>query len=250
MPSRPTTTILAITQAALLDLRRRRDPAVLALFAILLLLFISAARLVGIETPAEGTLLLNLSLTLTVSLAHILALVVAARQLPEDEEQRTLHTLLARPIRRTDLLLGKWLAASLAGLLTLFILFLPAWGLAPRLEFYHPATLSQGALLQIPALLLTAALGVTGSLYLPRPLNLMLTGGWIFASPLILRWTDNLPLLYLLPAPNHLNLTLRYTDGIAPLTAPELLILLAAATLWLTSTLSLAAHRFARRALS
>jgi len=241
--------ILLIARAAGLEMLRRRDLAVLGLFAIILLGFLAIARAVGFDNPATGTLVLNLSLTLVAALAQVMALVTAARQMPDEFENRTIYPLLARPVHRVDILVGKWLAATVTGIGVVTVLGLPAWLLVPRLEPYHAETLMQLAILQPAAVAVVAAGGLASTLLLPRLPALFAAATILFGSGHLLRVARGWRLLYILPDPGRLNLVLRYTDGAAPLPAAAFGWLLIYAALWTVLLLGAAGFLFQRRSL-
>ena len=239
--------ISIVARGALLEMSRRKDLAILGLFMGIFLLLIALSRFVGFDNPATGTFLLNLSLTLIVGLSHLVTLTMAARQLPDELERRTLYPLMARPVRRADILTGKWAACVLTGLLTFTALTLLTVILVPRLETYAAGTLAQLFLLQFPAIALTAALGIAFSIFFPRLLGLFLAATLVFGAGQLLRFSGSLPLLHLLPDPGRLNLVLRYTDGIAPLAANDFLLAFLYASLWTGVLLTAACQRFERR---
>lgn len=241
--------IIAIARAALIDASRRKDAAVMGIFGVCFLLFLVAARFVGIEDAATGTFLLNLSLTTVTGLSHLLTCIIAARQLPDEFENRTLYPLLARPLHRSDVLLGKWSAAVLMGLLAFVVLLIPVFLLAPRMESYNTGTLLQLLTLQPAALMLTAAIPMLCALFLPRGLALFSALLWIFGAGMLPRLISAIPRWRWLPDPGHFNLVLRYTDGIHPLPPHEWIFLLLAALLWTVGLLALATRIFQRRAL-
>jgi ABC-type transport system involved in multi-copper enzyme maturation permease subunit len=241
--------LMPMVRATLIESIRRKDLAVVAIFAVLLLAFLGAARWVGLERPASGTFLLNLSLTLALYGAQLVTVLVAARQFPEEIEHRTLYPLLARPIRRRQMVLAKWAACSCMGIGLAAVLVLPVLLLVPKLEPYSLHTLFQLLGLQPFALMTSAAIAMALSLLLPRGLALAAALGVVFGADLILRLGARLPVVHLLPDPMRLNLTLRYTDGIGPLPAAGLLSLMLAAGLWTLAMLLLADYRFTRRAL-
>lgn len=243
------TTILPIVRAMAIEALRRRDFVVVALFMSLLFAFLLAARWVGLERPASGTFLLNLSLTLVVATTHLITLLIAARQFPSELEQRTLYPLLARPIHRHDVIIGKWMASALMGIGLFILLAVPVMLIVPKLEFYDNRTLAQLLLLQIPALTTTAAIPIACSLLMPRALATSLSLVIVFGMNWLPAFSNRLPVLHLLPNPGRLNLVIRYTDGIAPLTPTQAGALFFAGMLWTGATLLIAVHRFERRVL-
>jgi ABC-type transport system involved in multi-copper enzyme maturation permease subunit len=239
--------VLVIARASWLELVRRKDLAVAGMFLMGLLLLLGAARLVGFEHAAAGTLLLNLSLTVVTAMAQIMTLVMAARQFPEELEQRTLHPLLARPVRRAEVVLGKWAACALAGLAIFALMNACVLPLTPRMEDYHTATLAQHLLLQVPALTTIAALSLMLTLLWPKGIAVLVASLLTFGIGPVLRRLDGAWLGMLWPDPGRLNLILRYTDGIGPLPALDATLLLLSGFLWTLGLLWAAITLFNQR---
>ena len=240
---------LAIGAGACLEIRRRGGLSAAALLAAAFAAALSAARLVGFENPAAATFALDLGITLSGFLALLAALVLASRQLPDEIERRTLHPMLARPVLRSEVLLGKWGAAVFSALALFAATILPVFLLVPRLEPCSRATLLQGLALFPLSVAFVAALGVAFSLWLPRAPGLLVAAAFAFGSSALVRLGASFPLLRALPAPSRLNLALRYTDGIGPLPASEFFLLAAYALLWIFLLLRGAARSFERRSL-
>jgi len=238
-----------IARFALLELLRRKDLAVLGLFAGISLVFLGLARIVGFETPSAATFTLNLSLTLITGLAQLMTLLMAARQIPDELERRTLFPLLARPVSRADILLGKTLAAWGTGLVVYFSLLLPVLVLVPRLESFAAGTFWQMIALIPPGLAVTAAMGMCLSMLVPKGMAIVLGGVLLFGAASMGSWRWAGRLLHLLPVPGKLDLTLRYTDGALPLAGGSLMLSLVYALIWTVLLLGLSIRLFSRRAL-
>ncbi len=241
------THLYAIGRGAVLEMLRRKDLAVLGLFMTVYLLFLAAARFVGLETPAAGTFLLNLSLTLITLLAHVLTLLMAARQLPDELERRTLYPLMARPVQRAEILLGKGLASWGVGVSVFTVLLIPTLLLVPRMEPYMLSTLLQTLLLQPVALAMTASIALCLSLLFPRVLAVFLSGLLVFAAGMLVRFPLLAGTARWLPDPGRLNLVLRYTDGIGPLPAADFLSLAVSGLLWSLLLMTAACRVFQER---
>lgn len=154
----------ALAQAAVLESVRRKD---LYVAMILSVLMIAAATLVG-RFGVSGLEIFLKSVTLTVInlLSTILAVVFAARQMPEEMSRRTIYPLLARPISRTDLILGKFFGASILAALGLAVFGVIGWG-ALTLYGLHPGAIFwQYLLLRLFVLVLLCALTVTLSVFM------------------------------------------------------------------------------------
>src|SRR5436853_144609 len=99
--------VSAVAALAILDALRRKD---LYVMAILCGLMIAAGRvfaavgLWGLETVIKDITFGAVSLC-----SIMLCILLAARQVPEEISRRTLYPLLARPIGRGEMLIGKFL---------------------------------------------------------------------------------------------------------------------------------------------
>jgi ABC-type transport system involved in multi-copper enzyme maturation permease subunit len=238
------------SRGVLLELWRRQDAWILLLLMLVFSLIAIGARLTGIHTPAAGTFMLNLGITLAGFFAHLLTILIAVRQFPDEIENRTLYPLLAKPIQRDTLVLGKWFACSLGGLGVFVLFFLIAWFASPHLETYKTTTLLQHLALQSFSIAAAAALALAAGLALPRGLSLTTTLALVFFGERLFQFlVTRSPLAHLLPRFGILNLATRYTDGV-PAPAPvEFLALLLYALLWTTLGLTLTRSLFQRRPL-
>ena len=249
-----------IGRGVFIELIRRKDVYVLLFLMMVFLIGVSAIRMVGIEQAATGTFLLNLGMSLAFYAAHILTLLLMARQIPDEMEHRTLYPLLAKPVERDVLLLAKWLACAVCGAGVLGVLMLLGWLPVPRLEVYHPGTGAQMLTLLPVSLALLAGITLCLSLLVPQGVTLVISGGLFFAGPHLLAlvrrvaadqavWQPAVWLSGYLPDFGKLNLITRYTDGIAPLGMGEFTGLLAYGALFTALSLALSAALFRRRPL-
>lgn len=251
--------MILVARAVFMELARKRDLHIVGLLFGLFIAGALVARLIGIDKPSVGTFLLNLGLSLAYWCAHLLTLLLAVGQLPGEIENRTLYPLLAKPVSRTTVLLGKWIACSLAGCGLFLVLGLATWSSAPKLESYEPALLLQMLLLIPFSTALLAALAILCSLVWTRGVSIVLLGVLLFAghhitgfltrsAPAAVRGLIGRLLLYL-PDFSKLDLITRYTDGIGPVSAAQFSGLVLYASLLLAVSLLLAAGLFARRPL-
>jgi len=114
-----------LTWATLVETVRRKDLYVvwmLALFGLAGGNFLASAGVRGVET-----FLRDVTLTVVNFLSIAICIWLAARQIPEELSRRTLFPLLARPVRRFDVLLGKFLAVWLLSCGALLVLGGIAW---------------------------------------------------------------------------------------------------------------------------
>lgn len=91
------------------EMLRRKDIYVLLILLAALLFSLLSVDIFGLKGVAAYVK--DLGLSFTWLFAWILAVLVGARQLPAEERQGTIFTLLSKPITRAELVVGKWLGA-------------------------------------------------------------------------------------------------------------------------------------------
>src|SRR5437764_15327290 len=108
--------IWAVAGVAVKELYRRKDFYVLFIITILICLIMASVNVFNDNQVVRY--LKELALLLIWISSLIIAITTTARQIPAEKEQRTLLPLLAKPLTRTQLLLGKflgcWVACGLA----------------------------------------------------------------------------------------------------------------------------------------
>ncbi len=249
-----------VARGVILETLRRKEFYVLLILAAMFAAAMFVVNTIGIENAATSTLLINLGMSFAWLSAHILTLLAAARQVPNEIESRQIHPLLAKPLDRSTYLLGKWAATSFAGAAALGFLFLISYFPVPRMQTFSAALLVQTLALHVVSLALLAALALLGSLVLPRGVNLalmaMLWMGGDKAAQLLrnhalggpfedaARWAAEY-----IPNFARLNLITRYTDGVGPLAAGEFIGLALHGALFCAVTLLAAWAVFRRRPL-
>ncbi len=252
--------MVLLGRGVLLEITRRKDLYVLFMLMGVFVLGVLAVSAVGIENASTATFLLNLGMTLAYFSSHALTLFLAARQVPDDLENRTIYPLLARPVSRDVYLLGKWLACVLTGVGAFAALFLPGWAVVPKMEFYSLPLLAQLLTLQIVSIAMLASLTVCLTLFAPRGLAIVFVGGWVLAGSSVTSFLLNSMTnpanraaagwaFAYLPDFSKLNLITRYTDGIGALAASEFVGLLVYGLIFTVFGLALAVAQFRRKAL-
>src|SRR4051812_2042458 len=102
----------AIARGVLLESLRRKDLWVIAILGFIIILASGALGffgVAGLEVFAK-----DLAVTVLGLFSTIVAVLTSSRLLPDEIRNRTLYPLLARPISRMDLLVGKLLGAVVA----------------------------------------------------------------------------------------------------------------------------------------
>lgn len=229
------------------------------IYVLLLLLGLYAAgalvlRIVGIESVNSARFVRGLGLQLGSALSAGLAIISAARALPPELEQRTIYPVLAKPLSRGALLLGKGLPAWLISCAAMLLFTLATLLISPGLSYQQPAVLGQALALKACSLAMVTALGLALSLWLPLAVNLLVTAGLVFGGGTLANVLAQAPrplswLGLLLPDFSLLGHFMRYTDGGGALGGGLLAGLAVYAAAWCGLLAALAWRRFNRMAL-
>lgn len=251
--------IRLVSRTVWLEIRRREEYAALLILMGVYLLFALAAQAGGLRSPQASSFLLNMGLVASATLAAILTILSAARVLPSELERRTIYPLLAKPIERRDLLLGKFLACTGAGMTSLLCFAAASWLLTSRLPEQQTLVAVQALVLQSLALCVLAALALCVSLFVPPAVTILLSGvvyfaGGPVAAALRSMVADSIaqPIGWLagyLPDFTRFSLFTRYTDGGPPLPWHEFGAAFIYGLVLTLFFLMVAAYRFERRAL-
>ncbi|HEX73090.1 MAG TPA: ABC transporter permease [Candidatus Hydrogenedentes bacterium] len=161
--------VLSIAHVTILESFRRKDPYIVLILGFVIVLGAALFNQFGIEGLEK--FVKDVALTVTNILCIVICVVAAARQLPVEIANRTLYPLLAKPVSRTTVFLGKYLGVGLmssavvllfwAELQALFLLF----GISSGVIFY------QALFLRILSMWLIAAVVITLSLFLTHGAN-------------------------------------------------------------------------------
>jgi len=104
--------IIAVSGIVLKELYRRKDIYVLFIVTALICLVMASVNV--FDEAKVVRYLKELTLLLIWVCSLVVAITTTARQIPMERESRTLFPLLAKPLTRTELLLGKFLGCWLA----------------------------------------------------------------------------------------------------------------------------------------
>lgn len=156
--------LLGIAQVTILESLRRKDPYVVLILGFAIMLGGALFNQFGIEGLEK--FVKDVALTVINLLTIVICVVAAARQFPAELANRTLYPLLAKPVSRTAVFLGKYLGVSLmsSAVVVLFwvelqVLFL-VFGISSGVIFL------QALYLRILSMWLIAAVVVSLSLFL------------------------------------------------------------------------------------
>jgi ABC-type transport system involved in multi-copper enzyme maturation permease subunit len=181
-----------IAWAALVEAVRRKDLYVVWMLAVFGIGAGGVLSLVGVR--GIETFLRDITLTVVNFLSVTVCIWLAARQIAEELSRRTLFPLLARPVRRVDVLLGKFVAVWLLSCGALCVLAGTAWcvlaafnaAIGPIfLEYIALRMLSFGPII---------ALTMTLSLLMSPPATVVLSGLLTLCATLFARTLGDLVL--------------------------------------------------------
>jgi ABC-type transport system involved in multi-copper enzyme maturation permease subunit len=130
--------ILAVAGVVIKELYRRKDFYVLFIVTILICLVMASINIYNDASIVRYIKEICLDLIWLCSL--VIAVVTTARQIPAERENRTLLPLLAKPLTRVELILGKFLGCWVACGLTLLCFYLFFGALAASREHHWPLT--------------------------------------------------------------------------------------------------------------
>jgi ABC-type transport system involved in multi-copper enzyme maturation permease subunit len=177
---------LAVAEVVIRELIRRKDFYVLFILTAALTLLMGSITFFNegdiVRFVKETCLLLIWIATL------VIAVTTAARQMPAERESRTIFPLLAKPISRTEVLMGKFLGCWLAVGITLIVFYLFFAVVSVAREHELPLTNYLQALwLHWMMLGVVVAMALLGSLLLTASANvsiiiLAVLGIWTLAE--------------------------------------------------------------------
>jgi ABC-type transport system involved in multi-copper enzyme maturation permease subunit len=178
--------IFAVAGVAIKELYRRKDFYVLFIVTILICLVMASVNIYNdahiVRYLKEICLLLIWISTL------VIAVTTTARQIPAEREQRTLLPLLAKPLTRAQLILGKFLGCWLACGITLLCFYIFFGALSASREHQWPLlNYFQAGLLHWFMLGIIVAFTLLGSLVFAAPSSnsticFVIIGGILFVA--------------------------------------------------------------------
>lgn len=254
--------VFLIARTVWLEFLRRKDFYVVMILVGLFTMGIVIVRVIGVENPATARFLMSLGLLLSYALAAILTATVAARQLPNEIEKRTLLPLLAKPVSRAEIILGKSLAVAAVACASLMLFLLLSWAPVPRLADQHFFAFVQMAVLRMVALCLLAIYTIALSLLMPGVVAILISLATFFAAPTIVNFAAQVVgnswrlggslverVLAIVPDFSVFEHSQRYVEGASPMAIPAVFAVLAYGMAFAAFFYSLTVWRFNRRPL-
>ena len=163
--------IKALAFLSVLELYRRKDLVVVFILSAVILLPLSVFKPFGVAGASRY--INELALLLVWLFSLVIGLGVSARLFPREFESRTIYPLLAKPVSRGVILVGRYLGALAAAFSALAIFYI-SYGvlIGVRQGEWFPVVLVQAFVLHIGFVMIVTAMGMAGSLYLTTSANL------------------------------------------------------------------------------
>ena len=151
--------IITIATVVWIEMLRKKDIYVLLILLSALLLTLLSVDVFGMSGIAGYVK--DLGLLSAWLFAWILATTISARQLPDEEKRGTIYSLLAKPVTRLELILGKWFGVwSVVCFATFCFYTLIALVVHVRGGSFRPQALLQGYILHTAALAIICSLAL------------------------------------------------------------------------------------------
>lgn len=191
----------ALTVAGTLETLRRKDLYVVLILAVLMVLGASTFRFFGVS--GLEVFVKDVAFTAIGVLTTVLTVLIAGRQIPDEMQRRTIYPLLARPVTRGQLLIGKWFTAWLTAGFCFLALALLTVGLLWLLGISLKPIFVQYVILKLLGIGWLCTMVVALSVYLTPSANFTLClilafGSGIFHRLLLMaHWESGLDALWL-----------------------------------------------------
>lgn len=177
--------ILVIARAVWIETIRRKDLYVLVTLLLSFLLALMTLNIFGIRSLVGY--IKEVGLFLAWVFAWIMTIGVSVRQLPQEEKTGTVFSLLAKPVKRSELVIGKWLGAWLiAGASTVLFYVLLAIIVLARGGKFSPALTLEAWILHFCFIGILAAMGILFSTRMNADAAATVTGVLSVAAFLLL----------------------------------------------------------------
>ena len=166
--------IAALVKVSLLELYRRKDIVVVLILGTVILLPLSFVSPFGLS--GAGIYFSEVALIMVWLFSIFIAIGVSSRPFPYEFEKRTIYPLLAKPVPRGVVVIGRYLgalAASASALALFYAAYVVLCGLKQGVWFSE--VLLQAFILHLGLLALITAMSMAGSLLLTASANVTIT---------------------------------------------------------------------------
>jgi len=177
--------ILVIARTVWIETLRRKDIYVLVTMLIAFLLALMTLNIFGIRNMVSY--IKEIGLLMAWVFAWILTIGVSVRQLPQEEKTGTIFPLLAKPVTRLELIIGKWLGAwGIAGVASVIFYILLAGIVIARGGNFNLALTVEAWILHFCSMAIISAMGILFSTRMNSDAAASVTGVLSFAAFVLL----------------------------------------------------------------
>jgi Cu-processing system permease protein len=148
--------ILGIAHVTILESFRRKDPFVVVILAGVIVF--GAGLFSRFGTEDLGKFVKDVAFTVTTLMSIVICVITAARQIPNEISNRTLYPLVAKPVSRFTLFMGKYVGTSLLASGVVLIFWLELFMLFRILDIPIGAVFFQAVYLRIISMWILAAM--------------------------------------------------------------------------------------------
>ena len=218
--------IAVLAGVVIKELIRRKDFYII--FALLLVIIFYVAGVSFGGSKGFERYFREIGISFTYIFSIIIAVIFASRQIPQEVETKTIYPILAHPVSRLELILGKFAGVMLISIISFTLFYgtiLVSFFL--RGDFSSPPLLLlEGYILSICLLAFFVSLSILLSLYLSTAANIVISAILYFAT----NWFGaGFPAYIFLPHPELFDIKEKiiHTWDVIPLWAVSFLVLYA-----------------------
>jgi len=235
-----------------LQVLRRKDIYLLGLVMILFGVAAVIARILGLETREMHQFVAGLGYTLGSWVCGLLVIIVASQQMPAELESRTIYPILAAPVRRSQVLWGKFFPTIIIGAGMFLLCVAITYLTVERFPLQSRIVLFQAIVIKVISFGALAMMLIGLSLYCPTSVTLI-SGlvlyfmGGVFVK--VLSGKNPHLLLNLVPDFRLMHHFERYVSGGPPLGIFEFFCAAGYGIVWFVMTAAMAIYGFNRKPL-
>ena len=165
--------ILSIASVTIRESFRRKDPYVVIILAGLIVFGAGLFSRFGVE--GLGKFVKDVGFSITNFMAILICVVTAARQLPTEIQNRTLYPLLAKPVSRLQVFLGKYVGVGVMASAVVLLFSIELYVLFKILGIPVTPVYLQAVYLRIVSMWIIAGLTLSLSVFLNHGANVTIS---------------------------------------------------------------------------
>jgi len=165
--------IWSIAKVTILEAFRRKDPYVVVILVALLVFGAGLFSTFGVE--GLGKFVKDVGFTVANIMAIVLVVITAARQLPTEIQNRTLYPLIAKPVSRLQVFLGKYVGVGIMATGVVLLFYIELYILFQVLGIPVSSVFWQALYLRILSMWIITGFVLTLSLFLTGGANVTIS---------------------------------------------------------------------------